>query len=229
MEANARKEGSRTVTERHLTRFIKEIWSPQLVSLGIDAAALDEYVRRMELGADWFREMIAASWHGFLDANTIIQGKDLSNIFWLEETGQKRVTLWISSTLLEELDRLKFYHNSKRVKTRATRFGKWLAPHMEAAVTLQGPGIEVRDNVVLRVGTEGTKTSGHDTDHLQSAMNFRDHGIPVTIVTQDLGLQARAIAAGAPVLRLSDQSLLPAESEDQGTRSSDVTRSGHEG
>jgi hypothetical protein len=33
--------------------------------------------------------------------------------------------------------------------------------------------------------------------------------------TQDLGLQARAIAAGVPVLRLSDDSLLPPEGEAQ--------------
>jgi hypothetical protein len=28
METNARKEGTRTVTERHLTMFIKGVWSP---------------------------------------------------------------------------------------------------------------------------------------------------------------------------------------------------------
>ena len=216
METHARQEGSRTVTERQLTKFMKDVWTLQLAGLGIDAAALDDYVRRKELGADWFREMIAASWHGFLDANTIIQGRDLGDILWLKETGQKNVTLWISSTLLDELDRLKFYHNSKRVKARATRFGKWLAPQMEEAVMLQGPGINVRHNVVLRVGAEAVKTPGHDADHLQSAMQFRDQGIPVTLVTQDLGLQARAIAAGVPVLGLSEQSLLPPEGEDRG-------------
>jgi rRNA-processing protein FCF1 len=151
----------------------------------------------------------------FFNANTIIQGKDLSNTTWLEETGQKKVTLWISSTLLDELDRLKFYYNSKRVKSRVTRFGKWLAPQMGVGVTLQGPAIAVRENVTLCIGTEGRKTAGLDTDHLQSAFNSRDQGIPVIVVTQDLGLQARAIAANVPMTRVSENSLLLQEDEDQ--------------
>ena len=215
MEANAREEGSRTVSERHLTKLIKEAWALQLAGWGIDAEVLDEYVRRMELGAEWFRAMIAASWHGFLDANTIIQGKDLGDILWLDETGQREVTLWITSSLLDELDRMKFYHGSKRVRKRATRFGKWLAPQIEDAVKMRGPGIRIRDHVVLRVWAEGQKTTGHDTDHLETALDLRDRGIPVTMVTQDLALQARAAIAGVPVLRLTEKSLLPPEGEDQ--------------
>jgi hypothetical protein len=43
---------------------------------------------------------------------------------------------------------------------------------------------------------------------------MRDHGIPVVMVTQDLGLQARSIAAGVPILSLSDESMLPPEHDD---------------
>jgi hypothetical protein len=100
-------------------------------------------------------------------------------------------------------------------KKRATRFGKWLAPRMEEAVNLRGPRIILRDHVVLRVWPEDASTTGHDHDHLKSAIVLRNR-VPVTIVTQDLGLQARAIAADVPVLRLSDDSLLPPAEEDRG-------------
>jgi PIN domain len=212
IEDYARNEGSRTVGERHVTALFREAWSAQLAEIGIDAEALDEHVRNMELGPVAFREVVASCWHGLLDANILIQGKDIDHIHWDKETSQKRVLLWISSTLLDELDRIKFGHQSKRVRKRVTHFGRWIAPQMESAVN--GPGILIRSGVALRVWTAGRATDGHDTDHLISALNMRDHGIPVVMVTQDLGLQARSIAAGVPVLALSEESMLPPEQQD---------------
>jgi hypothetical protein len=54
-------------------------------------------------------------------------------------------------------------------------------------------------------------TGMRDDDHLQTARSLRMRGVPIVIVTADIGVQARARLAGFEVLEPSDRWQLPKE------------------
>jgi hypothetical protein len=144
-----------------------------------------------------------------VDANIVIQYEPLEAIDWQEETGSKRVTLWIPGSLLNELDQLHFEGGTRRVRERSARFIKSLEPSLDAYMA--PGGLDIRPGVNLRLWATGLPTGARNTDHFDSAFTLRSLGLPVHIVTADLGFRARARAWGFEVFTPSDRWLLRPE------------------
>jgi hypothetical protein len=72
-------------------------------------------------------------------------------------------------------------------------------------------GKEIRSGVQLRLWEAPGVTGMRDDDHLQTARSLRMRGVPIVIVTADIGVQARARLAGFEILEPSDRWQLPKE------------------
>ena len=206
IETTAEKDHARRVGERHILAVVPD---RELQYFGVDPSALRDAVRLMEVGADFPRNEIDGRWHGLVDANIIVQYHQLDQINWLEEVGADAVTLWVTNSLLNELDGMKFYSDSPRVRDRARRFSTWLSDHLGQG--LQSAGAPIRQGVALRVWAPASASGARDTDHLEAAFALLERGVPVAIVTADTGLEARARVAGVAVRKLQDRWQLPPE------------------
>jgi hypothetical protein len=186
-EEVARSEQSRLVGERHL---VEALGQQLLSTCGVDVDRLGMAVRQDELGPDLHADDLAGRWHGMVDANILIQYEPLDAIDWRQETGSRQVTLWVPGSLLNELDLLAFQGGTRRVRERSAKFAKWLDPRLDAC--LAPGGLEVRDGVNVRLWMPDLGPGTRDTDHLESAIALRALGVPLRIVTADIGFRARA-------------------------------------
>jgi PIN domain len=201
----ARQAGARSVGERHIVSVLQR---SGLNQWGIHTANLIEAIHVLELGPQFDPQLLGGRWHGFVDANIVLHFNDLHQVDWSKEVGQKAITLWVAGTLLNELDDLQHSSRSRGVRNRAKRFGAWLHPLMEVAMSADGT--EIRPGVVLRVWAPAT--SGlRDTDHLEAALELVERGVPLVVITQDMGMRARALGQGLVVHRMSDRYKLPDE------------------
>lgn len=206
-EARARQDGLLRVGERHVADQIVAWWGADLRTLGLDPEMFQQQVRDAELGIHFTNQELARWWHGMIDANIIVQAKPIDNIVWPEVTQQPRVMLWIVSSLLNELDEMTYYHNKGYVRERAGAFTKDLRGRLEDA--LQPMGIELRTNVRLAVWAPVAPAGMRDRDHLESAIELRERGLPIHVVTQDSSLAARALMRGIGTLSLPVGSMRP--------------------
>ncbi len=203
-EQRARQEGVLRVGERHLADQMVEWWRSEFIAMQFKPEEFQQRVREAELGTHFTDPELSHWWHGMIDANTIIQAKPLHNIPWPQVTKHDRVMLWVAGTLLNELDGMTYYHNSARVRKRVKGFTRFLRDRLEDA--LQPMGITVQaENVRLTVWAPAVMNGARDTDHLEAAIDMRERGLPVHLVTQDLGLAARAMTLGIAVFRLPDE------------------------
>ncbi len=209
IEVAGHSQDARAIGERHIARVLIERYGAELERLGINLDLLEQAVRFAELGPEFAGPELTQWWHGLLDANIIIQCRDLQQILWQKELGVEHIMLWAGNSLLNELDGMKYYHDSRRVRDRTSNFSRWLLPRMEEALSEQGT--EVRTGVRLRVWASPIATGARDTDHLETAFQLQERGLPITVVTQDMGLRARALASGISVVSLSRASELPPE------------------
>jgi hypothetical protein len=200
IEARARTDGARIVGERHL---LASLGAESFSQFGLNFQKLLESVRLSELGADFAQSEIEGRWHGLVDANVIVQYQPLEHINWLDEVAAAAATIWVTTSLLNELDGMKFYSESGRVRDKARKFTTWLSPKLDQALKPQGS--ELRTGVALRVWAPAERSGSRDTDHLESAFALRERGVPVEMVTADTGLEARAKASGVPVRTLAER------------------------
>jgi hypothetical protein len=206
IEAQARADGSRRIGERHILATFTD---DKLSYFGILVPKLREAVRISELGPEFPKDQIDGRWHGLIDANTVVQFQPIDQIKWLEEVSAKAATIWLTNSLLNELDGMKFYSDSGRVRDKARAFTLWLSERLDQA--LRPEGADLRKGVVLRVWAPAELSGARDTDHLEAAFALRERGVPVTIVTADTGLEARAKASGVAVHKLAERWQLPPE------------------
>jgi len=164
-----------------------------------------------ELGPT-FSAGIAGRWHGLLETSVIIEYQDVREIDWLEETGKPRVTLWVTGSILNELDQLSYRGDSQRVREKARKFVRGILEGAALDRAL-GDGLAVRDGgaVQMRVWSSAAMAGLRDTDHLESAFALRERGVPVVVVTGDTGLIARAKSTGLETLRPADKLQLKPE------------------
>lgn len=206
-EARARQDGLLRVGERHAADQIAAWWGADLRVLGLNSDAFQRLVREAELGPHFTNPELDRWWHGMIDANIIVQAKPIDNIPWPEVVQQPRVMLWIISSLLNELDEMKYYHNKGYVRERAKAFTRDLRARLEDA--LQPMGIELRENVRLVVWAPAVHTGMRDPDHLESAVELWERGVPIHVVTQDTSLAARALMRGVGAFSLPAHSMRP--------------------
>ncbi len=172
--------------------------------MGLNPEAFQRLVREAELGIHFTNPELRRWWHGMIDANTIIQARPLDNIPWPQVAEHDRVMLWVAGTLLNELDGMTYYHNSARVRRRVRTFTRFLRPRLEDALRPMGITLRAED-VRLAVWAPAVMNGARDTDHLEAAIDMRERGLPIRLVTQDLGLAARAMTLGIEVFTLPDE------------------------
>jgi hypothetical protein len=209
LEDEARAQGSRIVGERHIAGWLVRMGDglPRFGVTGTDR--LVELPGQLELGPGFDQAWLRDRWHGLLDTAVIIQCVPVGDILWCDEVGSPAVVLWVGSSLLNELDELAYYHRTDRVRRRSQHFRRWLSSRLTEAI--EPGGVQIREGVTLRVWAPPTAVGARDTDHLETAFALRELGVPLTIVTLDLGLQARAITSGVAAHLVSERWLLPPE------------------
>jgi len=209
IEVNAERaalaEGSWLVEERHLLTALAD---SDYAQLSVNEKMLRNAVAEAEKGPD-LPASAFAGWHGLLDSNIVLQYQDIDQIKWLEETGAKRVTLWIGLSLLYELERLRYAGDTRRIRDRAARFNKTVGRRQDEFLSPDGAAI--REGVLGRVWGPAGRQSGYDSDHLDTAQGLRLRGIDVRVVTADTGVQLRARIEGFQWTEPDEKWKLPPE------------------
>lgn len=204
-ERRARSENAWEVGERHILAAIGAKW---FQDVGVQTEALSWAVQVAELGPSAVGE-VSGRWHGLIDSNVVLQFHDLKDIDWIAETRARAVTLWVGVSLLNELEHLKYESGSRRARDRAARFTKEIGRMLDEL--LAPAGKDIRSGVKLRLWSAPGVTGMRDEDHLQTARTLRIRGVPIVVVTADVGVRARARLAGFDVLEPSDQWVLKKE------------------
>jgi hypothetical protein len=185
-ERLARAEASWQVEERHLLAAMQ---NSDFATLSLRGDLLRNAVADAEKGPE-LPSGAFGGWHGLVDSNIVLQYQDIEQIQWLSETRSDRVTLWIGLSLLNELERLRYAGDTRRIRDRAARFNKAVGRRQDEY--LSAAGATLREGVVGRVWGPPGHQSGYDTDHLDTARSLRLRGIDIRIVTADTGVQLRA-------------------------------------
>jgi len=202
-EQKARSDGVRRVGERHVLATI----NPALLQqLGVRVDDLRQAVEMSELGPT-FSTGIAGRWHGLLETSVIIEYQDVREIDWMGETAKGLVTLWVTGSILNELDQLSYRGDSQRVREKARKFTRGVLEGKALDRALASDGLAIRDGgaVQMRVWAPAAMAGLRDTDHLESAFALRERGVPVVVITGDTGLIARAKSSGLETLRPADK------------------------
>jgi hypothetical protein len=202
VEEIARRDGVRRVGERHVLAAL----ATQLTALAIHPDVVRVQVESAEVGPGFKREEIEGQWHGLLETSVIIEYTDVREIDWRHETGAKKVTLWVPASVLNELDQLGSHGDSERVRDKAHKFTVGLlgGEQLDQALSREGLAIRDKGTVRLRVWAPTTMAGRFDTDHLEAAFELRDRGVPIVLITGDIGLTARAKTAGIATFRPDD-------------------------
>ncbi len=210
VERIAREEGARTVGERHIAKRLVEIGQSRFGFLGLDPQRVYEEVRRLELGPE-FSEAELAGWHGLIDTSIVLQSKDpFSKVNWrlVSLTAKPgRVTLWLSTALLHELDAIPLYHRSDDVRIRARDFSRWLGTKLKRPEDVQE--IQLGDCVRIRIWSAPLSGAPPDTQHIEAALSLLDRGVPLVVVTHDNHMKVRALAEGLAIVDLPEDQLRP--------------------
>ena len=204
-ERLARTEGAWEVGERHVLGAIPKNW---FQDVGIQIDPLLWAVHLAELGPAMLGD-VAGRWHGLVDSNIILQFHDLAEVDWVEQAHHKPITLWLGVSLIHELEHVKYESGSRRARERAARFTKEVGRQLDDLIRPSGK--EIRSGVQLRLWEAPGVTGMRDDDHLQTARSLRMRGVPIVIVTADVGVQARARLAGFEILEPTDRWQLPKE------------------
>ncbi len=198
----ARRENVRRVGERHVLAALP---TSSMQQYGVNTDALREAVERAELGPGFSPPEIQGRWHGLLETNVIIQFRDVREIIWHEVAGVRKITLWVIGTILNELDDLAARGDSERVREKARTFTRWLrAAALDQALAPEGLPVQDNGNVRLRVWAPQSMAGLRDTDHIEATFGLRERGVPVVIVTGDIGLIARARSSGLQIATPAD-------------------------
>jgi hypothetical protein len=202
-EEKARAEQVRRVGERHV---LSALAPAPLQQLGVRIEDLRHAVEMSELGPT-FSAGIAGRWHGLLETSVIIEYQDVREINWREETGKPLATLWVTGSILNELDQLSYRGDSQRVREKARKFTRGILQGDALDRALSSEGLAIRDAgaVQMRVWAPAAMAGLRDTDHLESAFALQERGVPVVMVTGDTGLIARAKSSGLATLRPADR------------------------
>jgi hypothetical protein len=176
--------------------------------LSLNPKLVYDEVRRLELGPD-FTAAELAGWHGLIDTNVVLKSKqNLWEANWraLTQTSPPEpVTIWVSTTVLAELDSIPLHHKDPDVRRKATAFTMWLKKKVRTKEDLR--------EVALLHGArlkfwESLPAETPDSEVLETANSLRDRGVRIVIITHDSLMTVRGIKDDFPVLELPDDWLV---------------------
>jgi hypothetical protein len=210
IERFAEREAARRVGERHIARLLVELGGNNntFAFLSLNPKLVYDEVRRLELGPD-FTAAELAGWHGLIDTNVVLKSKqNLWEANWraLTQTSPPEpVTIWVSTTVLAELDSIPLHHKDPDVRRKATAFTMWLKKKVRTKEDLR--------EVALLHGArlkfwESLPAETPDSEVLETANSLRDRGVRIVIITHDSLMTVRGIKDDFPVLELPDDWLV---------------------
>lgn len=151
----------------------------------------------------------------FVDANTALHFKRPDQIDWLKLTGASEVVLIAAPVLLRELEEQKATNKSKKLRSRADKYIKWLHQF------LLKPTNEVRQKVTwfflpseprINFSDEHLNESIRDDQLIASVLDYsRNSEERLIVATDDIGLKSKLYHRGIDVLALPDDLRLPDE------------------
>jgi hypothetical protein len=214
-EQKAREQQARIVGERHVLAAIPTArWT--MYNIRLDK--LWAYVQRAELGAGFDPALIRDRWHGLVETSVIVQYDHIRTIPWLDQLHTRsqsieirKITLWVSGSVLNEIHLLTYSGDSERVRRKAREFGKWVSDNLTAMLSDEGLSLQGNGAVRMRVWAPTSMAGLRDTDHLDAALALRDRGVPIHMVTADIGLAGRSRAIGVLTFQPSDEWALKPE------------------
>ena len=221
-EEAAQQQRVLRVGERHLLAVMTD---EELQGQAVNAGALRERVRELELGTLTLTANEAGRHHLVPDTSALIEYLQPDQVIWSEALGQPDVVVqrWVLGTVLNELDDLK-RSDSRKVASRARDHGRWLWSLLSAA--LEAEGAQVRHDCWVRVWRHQTLTPFRDTDHLEGAVELRSLSVHIEILSDDTLMLARASTVGLRVRRLEGKWRL--SKPDQQTATSVSAEAGHD-
>jgi hypothetical protein len=208
VEEVARREGAIKVGERHLIQALLSIVGPDTNRIELDPARLINEVRLLELGTPFLPSEIQGRWHGLVDANVVAQGKEVRNVNWQKATGSSRVTVWATTVLLDELDRLAYDQRRSPSADRVRVFNRWLRPLLQDTLAPGGYALPGAADTRLRVWVAPVVLGPPDERHLGAAEELLERGVPIKVITGDNGMAARAMSRGLDTFDPTDDILL---------------------
>lgn len=210
-EEAARRDRAARVGERHLIEALLSGVGPDLTRIKLEPARLVAEVRLLELGPPFLPAEIEGRWHGLLDANIVAHGREVRYVDWQKATGSLRVTVWLTTALLDELDRLAYDGSESSGPRRVRVFNRWLRPLLHEALTPGGHALPGIADTRLRVWVAPPTTGSPADQHLSAADELLERDVPIKVITCDNGLAARAIARGLETFDPSDHLLTEPE------------------
>jgi hypothetical protein len=202
-EDAASREGARKVGERHVAVAMVDAFRAGMGAFQLSPDPLLTEVRALELGPAFLPEEIEGRWHGLMDANTVAQHKEIRNIDWQAETMSAKVTVWATTSLLDELDQLAYDYRRSPGAGRVRVFNRWLRPPLSQAMEAGGYRFPGGSDTRLRVWVSPPTAGAPDGRLLDAAEELLDRGVSIRVVTGDNGIAARAIARQIEVFELS--------------------------
>jgi hypothetical protein len=197
VEAHAERDASKRVGERHIAKVFAEVGPNEVGSIQLNARRLLESVTDAELGPPLSAAELDG-WHGLLDANIIGRSHPVEQVDWTGTLNVSRATLWVSASLLRELDVLVNQRSEDAFRRHCRRFAAWLLPRVRE---VSRSGVDVRSDTTLRFWPRNSLGGMRDIDHLEAATELRERGVRICLVTNDLNLSAQASLAGLPTQR----------------------------
>lgn len=175
-------------------RLFLRVLAPLDVEL--TANSVKEAVKQLELGPPFLPAEIQGRWHGLVDANVVAHGKEIRNVNWQKATGSSRVTVWATTVLLDELDRLAYDQRSSPSADRVRVFNRWLRPLLQDTLAPGGYALPGAADTRLRVWVAPVVLGPPDERHLGAAEELLERGVPIKVITGDNGMAARAMSRG---------------------------------
>ena len=157
----------------------------------------------------------SAAVYVFIDADTALHFKRPDQIDWLKLTGASEVVLVAAPILLSELEKHKVFNQSKKLRSRADKYVKWLRQF------LRMPKSEVRSKVTwfflpsepqIHFNDEHLNESIGDDRLIASVLDYsRSSGACPIVATADIGLESKLYHRNIEVLTLPEDLRLPDE------------------
>ncbi len=198
-EAEARKDGARTVGERHILAVLEPLFKNSPFT--IQGARIRQLVREAELGPSLELSAFADRRNLVVDASAAIEYRLPDVMDWAEVAGDPEPTLWLVPSVLRELDEDKRSSNP-RLRRRSRAFARWLWPLAKDGAS--ATGVKLANGARLKMWV-APAIGYRDEDHIESALVLAELGLQVTFLTDDILAASSAVIAGLEVIRLDDE------------------------
>lgn len=165
-----------------------------------------------------------------LDTDILLHYERVDQIDWPKELGATDVMLIITPVVMEEMEKHKALHPSKRIRKRAGDYVKWI----NSQIVDDSLQAEIRSNAHLKMldaeptvdfGSNRLNREVEDDRLIAHAIQWAEHypDAPATILTADTGVRMKALGRNLPVMLWEDnEHKLPPEPDPEDKKIKDL-------